>query len=507
MKQIYELLNNFKIDKKYWFTNDLSGEDHTERRSKPAPYIKKTIEIAKKLNFKTVVEIGTNRYSIKKECVEYFLESEKKPFISPPCCNDGHSTLFLTECGFDVYTVDIDPDSPNHLINHYNDLGKEKPDNLHINSPKDGIEFLKEFEGKIDLLYLDGWDVGTPEYAEKHLEAFLAAREKLADVHLILIDDTDFNTLNGGKDNLLSPYLINEGYTLLFNGRQTLYINTTNVIENDLTYNFERNDFIVYHEEKNDETQSKVVITLSTVPYRLSETRDGWGLKPVIERLLNLTYRNYEIHLNIPHYNKKNNEEYIIPEWLFEYELHSERLKIFRTDDYGSITKLIPTLQRVTDLETTIITVDDDIVYEQDFIEYHLLKQKEYPNSALGFAGIGALDGSCHLCTTVENDKRVKILEGYKTVSYKRNFFKQDFFEFVIGKSWDDDMIISAYLGKERIPKVLMNYIHDTDFNAVVESYPVVLVVPNERGGCSWSRDEQESNNQDYYYNKGYLNE
>ena len=33
---------------------------------------------------------------------------------------------------------------------------------------------FKNFDKKIDLLFLDGWDKGTDQYAERHLEAFLA---------------------------------------------------------------------------------------------------------------------------------------------------------------------------------------------------------------------------------------------------------------------------------------------------------------------------------------------
>ena len=80
------------------------------------------------------------------------------------------------------------------------------------------------FGGKI--LFLDGWDKGTPDYAEQHLEAFKSSTDKLSDTHLILIDDTDYLTEDGGKDKLLSPYLMENNYSMLFNGRQTLFINT-----------------------------------------------------------------------------------------------------------------------------------------------------------------------------------------------------------------------------------------------------------------------------------------
>ena len=153
----------------------------------------------------------------------------------------------------------------------------------------------------------------------------------------------------------------------------------------------------------------QVIITLTTIPNRLN-TNIG-GLKPVIDKILNLSYSNYEIHLNIPHMCKKSSEEYIIPQWL--EQINNPKLKIFRTEDYGSLTKILPTLMRLgRDDESILITIDDDLEYIDGFIEYHLEKRKQYPNSALGFAGISGIDGSCHFCTTLKKDTRVKILEG-----------------------------------------------------------------------------------------------
>lgn len=226
------------------------------------------------------------------------------------------------------------------------------------------------------------------------------------------------------------------------------------------------------------------------------------GLKPVIENITNLSYGNYEVHLNIPHFNNKIKEKYVIPDWLNDFS--SEKLKIFRTEDYGSITKLIPTIERLTDGEDIIITLDDDLQYMDGFIEYHLKKREEYPDYAIGFAGINAIDGSCHFCTTVKKDVRVKILEGYKTISYKRSFFKDDFKNFTVG-NWNDDMVISAYLGMNNIKKIVVAYENDTDFSPRVESFPVVGHLPNERGGCWWFRSESVPDNHETYYKLGYL--
>ena len=106
----------------------------------------------------------------------------------------------------------------------------------------------------------------------------------------------------------------------------------------------------------------QIILSLTTIPQRLNYHNESGGLKPVIDRLLNLSYGNYEIHLNIPYVNKKNQSEYIIPEWL--NLIDNPKLKIFRTDDYGSITKILPTLMRIDEnSEQIIITLDDDLEY------------------------------------------------------------------------------------------------------------------------------------------------
>jgi hypothetical protein len=103
-----------------------------------------------------------------------------------------------------------------------------------------------------------------------------------------------------------------------------------------------------------------VILSLSTVPERLSNTDDNLNPKMSITSLLNLTYENYEIHFNIPLINKRTGKEYHVPEWLKELEKQSSKLKIFRCEDYGPPTKIIPTLLRIKDPESFIIVFDDD---------------------------------------------------------------------------------------------------------------------------------------------------
>lgn len=227
MTKLTALLNacdNFKKTTYYW-DHDILTHEENSIRNYPAPWINKTLELLKIIDAKIMVEIGSTRREFTQQCIKYFdnaMQLESKD--APPCCQDGHSTYFWARSGIEVHSVDIDEHCKLQLMNGYKYHAQEDfPQNLHLHIPTDGIEFLTNFHKKIDFLYLDGWDKGTDQYAERHLEAFLAAENKLANVHLISIDDTDFNTENAGKDKLLTPHLLDKGYIKILLGRQTVF--------------------------------------------------------------------------------------------------------------------------------------------------------------------------------------------------------------------------------------------------------------------------------------------
>ena len=139
------------------------------------------------IDAQVIVEIGSTRKALGAPCIEYYraccdirsacysdLGAEPSTsYARPDCCGEGHSTYFWAQAGFETYTVDIDESCRDCLARQYAGLGEELPANLHICVPRYGIEFLDGFDDEeIDFLYLDGWDVGTPGFAELHLEAF-----------------------------------------------------------------------------------------------------------------------------------------------------------------------------------------------------------------------------------------------------------------------------------------------------------------------------------------------
>jgi hypothetical protein len=90
----------------------------------------------------------------------------------------------------------------------------------------DGVQFLEQFRETIDLLYLDYW---LPEFegavpgvgrAEGYRDAYRAARDKMNEHALLLIDDTDH--VHPWKHTYIVPDARADGFRVVHEGRQTL---------------------------------------------------------------------------------------------------------------------------------------------------------------------------------------------------------------------------------------------------------------------------------------------
>ena len=176
---------------------------------------------------------------------------------------------------------------------------------------------------------------------------------------------------------------------------------------------------------------NKVVISLTTVPERLGPQVED-GFKMVLKSLCEQNYDVYEVHLNLPHVYNVTNEKYVIPNWLIEFVSIYSNLKIFRVDDIGPPTKVVPTILR-EDLNTLIIVVDDDLIYHKDMINEHVKYQNILPNSVILYDGRNLLtpkygDLRDFWIIAVSEISQVKELQHYKSVSYYKRYFNDDFF-------------------------------------------------------------------------------
>jgi hypothetical protein len=89
----------------------------------------------------------------------------------------------------------------------------------------DSATFLKNFDQKIDLLYLDSWDYDdkNPLPSQIHnLNEVKAAYDKLTEKSIIMIDDCNIG--GGGKGLLSIKWLLDRGWYLHANAHQVILL-------------------------------------------------------------------------------------------------------------------------------------------------------------------------------------------------------------------------------------------------------------------------------------------
>lgn len=156
-----------------------------------------------------VTKLGTNLVMVETGCIRNTTEESR--------FGDGWSTLnweyVAKETDSVVYVVDIDE-------NHLSKSKQIVPESKYIVYTKqDSIEFLQNFDKKIDFLFLDSYDYcGDEENVRRchvhQLNEVKAAMDKLNDKCLVLIDDV-FDTNWNGKGKLSIPYLLENGFEVL----------------------------------------------------------------------------------------------------------------------------------------------------------------------------------------------------------------------------------------------------------------------------------------------------
>lgn len=204
-----------------------------------------------------------------------------------------------------------------------------------------------------------------------------------------------------------------------------------------------------YFENKNI-TNDEIIITISTSPKRLD------NIKETLDSMLNQTIKPTKIFINVPHVFKRSNETYDNNK-LENIQKLDSKIQINRCEDKGPITKVLETLKLITNPDSIIIIMDDDINYNNDVIEKLISELQNNPETVI--AG------------NVFEHENINIVEGYKSICFKRKIFKDDFYEFVnksisyIHCYKSDDFIISHYLNKNNIKSI------QTDINIKILDY------------------------------------
>ncbi len=146
---------------------------------------------------------------------------------------------------------------------------------------------------------------------------------------------------------------------------------------------------------------------------------------------------------------------------------------------------------------------DDDLVYHSDMIKEHVKNQSER-DCAFGYDSLGTYepkfnDVRDHYVVSVPFEMSGKILQHYKTVSYKRRYFDNDFFTDFVGKTKSDDILLSAYMQKQGILRRVMPYdgeeklltLEQWQSKGGVTTFPIIRHIHHDSGdGCRDPRAE-----------------
>jgi hypothetical protein len=197
----------------------------------------------------------------------------------------------------------------------------------------------------------------------------------------------------------------------------------------------------------------KIITSLTTTPFRINL------FLPTIQSILNQTIPIDSIEINIPYIFKRDDTTYEIPEWLSDLEQSSKdtkcQIKIFRTEDYGAVTKVAPTLIRHKDSKHTYVwSLDDDFIYPENMLAVLYREYSTTNNYVLSHSGgkwlYSDIFKECYSSDRTEGF--VDFSEGFASVLYPTCIVKDDF-ENYIGKTAEnldcrnsDDVIISNYI-------------------------------------------------------------
>jgi hypothetical protein len=155
-----------------------------------------------------IVELGTSRsfksWGISDDEKDWFPENPEKWAWSDGC----FTRLFVDNLegkNYTVYTIDPCPNAI-HVVKTM--IGEnERVKILQMKS----TDFLKDFDDKIDLLYMDHLESGE-EACQVHLTdaKIVMENELMNDDGIILIDDCPYGQTGKGKYSI--PYLLQNGY-------------------------------------------------------------------------------------------------------------------------------------------------------------------------------------------------------------------------------------------------------------------------------------------------------
>lgn len=225
------------------------------------------------------------------------------------------------------------------------------------------------------------------------------------------------------------------------------------------------------------DSKFKIVASLTTMPHQYDK------VIRTLDSLHSQTYKLDKIYLSLPDTSRRLGTKYPpVPKEI------TDKCTIVHCNDMGPITKIYGGLLAEDAPETVIITFDNDMVYPDTMVEKLIEHHKEYPNSAIGSAGM-LLGRGCPMCAINPNEnnslyniskfflpksgRSIDSLYGYPGALYIRKFFpekeklEEEFFNYALineATLLNDDIMISGYLSLHNIERRIFPNMPSVDF-------------------------------------------
>jgi len=261
-----------------------------------------------------------------------------------------------------------------------------------------------------------------------------------------------------------------------------------------------------------------IYISVCCLPDRISNISSfSKFLFGLINQKTNLPYK---IILNIPkNFINYDYTNYEIPDWLSSIIDNNKNIIIIRDNiDYGPISNILHPLKTLNfDSNDILIVCDDDHLYHEEMINYHVLKLQQYPkNHSICFRGnypmelrkwhdnsnmVGKLYNSCVLFPT-PHDIYLKFPDHWHSVSYWIKNLDINYLldpEF-LQMTWNNDLLMGYYGWDKNILYLCANYDKETDYRPVnydgrgANSFPIKEMLPFEsNSGCNLFRSKDRN--------------
>lgn len=189
----------------------------------------------------------------------------------------------------------------------------------------------------------------------------------------------------------------------------------------------------------------RLIVSFTTTPTRIHK------IEPMIQSILNQKRQPDFIIANLPNEYIRDKNKLIIPDFIN----NNNKIIVNRCEDYGPATKLVGILSK-TNLfndKDYIITVDDDIKYQNTLLEYYEKFINLNDNNVYGLSGFN-FNKNGYL-NWIDNNNIIRncsCLEGWASICYPSKFLKKDILlelktapEYLL---FSDDVLVSNYFKK-----------------------------------------------------------